>query len=184
MGPEQFQSLNKIICVLCEKSDETEITGPLSSKESTSAHENCLLFASGIYSKNSPTYDDLFGFAVEDVKEEQRRGKRLLCHHCKKNGATAGCDLKRCKRSYHFPCAVEARATIDEDINKGRFKLFCELHDPKSQKTRSAEGRRPDLKRPDRVSMHTHTHTHTLTYIDFYLTTLLFILKHHRTILK
>ncbi|XP_016383252.1 uncharacterized protein LOC107720137 [Sinocyclocheilus rhinocerous] len=157
MGPEQFQSLNKIICVLCEKSDETEITGPLSSKESTSAHENCLLFASGIYSKNSPTYDDLFGFAVEDVKEEQRRGKRLLCHHCKKNGATAGCDLKRCKRSYHFPCAVEARATIDEDINKGRFKLFCELHDPKSQKTRSAEGRRPDLKRPDRRDSNSST---------------------------
>ncbi|XP_016147793.1 uncharacterized protein [Sinocyclocheilus grahami] len=78
MGPEQFQSLNKIICVLCEKSDESETTGPLSSKESTSAHENCLLFASGIYSKNSPTYDDLFGFAVEDVKEEQRRGKRLV----------------------------------------------------------------------------------------------------------
>ncbi|XP_016298487.1 flocculation protein FLO11-like isoform X3 [Sinocyclocheilus anshuiensis] len=157
MGPEQFQSLNKIICVLCEKSDETEITGPLSSKESTSAHENCLLFASGIYSKNSPTYDDLFGFAVEDVKEEQRRGKRLLCHHCKKNGATAGCDLKRCKRSYHFPCAIEARATIDEDINKGRFKLFCELHDPKSKKPRSADGRRPDLKRPDRRDSNSST---------------------------
>ncbi|KTF83095.1 hypothetical protein cypCar_00014689 [Cyprinus carpio] len=111
MGTEQFHSQNKVSCVLCEKSDETQITGPLSSKEGTSAHENCLLYASGIYCKTSPTYDDLFGFAVED-----------LCHHCKKNGATAGCDLKRCKRSYHFPCAMEARATVDEDIDKGRFK--------------------------------------------------------------
>jgi len=36
------------------------------------------LFASGIYCKNSPTYDDLFGFAVEDVIEERRRGKKLV----------------------------------------------------------------------------------------------------------
>uniref|UniRef100_A0A8C1GVX6 PHD finger protein 11 n=1 Tax=Cyprinus carpio TaxID=7962 RepID=A0A8C1GVX6_CYPCA len=157
MGTEQFHSQNKVSCVLCEKSDETQITGPLSSKEGTSAHENCLLYASGIYCKTSPTYDDLFGFAVEDVKEEQRRGKRLLCHHCKKNGATAGCDLKRCKRSYHFPCAMEARATVDEDIDKGRFKLFCELHDPKSKKTRSPDSRRSELKRPDRRDSHSST---------------------------
>lgn len=36
------------------------------------------LFASGIYCKNSPTYDDLFGFDVDDVKDELRRGKRLV----------------------------------------------------------------------------------------------------------
>ncbi|XP_026073814.1 uncharacterized protein LOC113053201 isoform X3 [Carassius auratus] len=157
MGAELYQSQNKIICVLCEKSDEDEITGPLSSKENTSAHENCLLFASGIICKTSPTYDDLFGFAVEDVKEEQRRGKRLLCYHCKKNGATAGCDLKRCKRSYHYPCAIEARATTDEDLKKGSFKLFCELHDPKSKKTRSPDGRRPDMKKPDRRDSNSST---------------------------
>ncbi|XP_059418639.1 uncharacterized protein LOC132153267 [Carassius carassius] len=157
MGAEQYQSQIKIICVLCEKSDEDIITGPLSSKENTSAHENCLLFASGIICKTSPTYDDLFGFAVEDVKEEQRRGKRLLCHHCKKYGATAGCDLKRCKRSYHYPCAIEDGATTDEDLEKGSFKLFCELHDPKSKKTRSPDSRRPDMKRPDRRDSNSST---------------------------
>ncbi|XP_039511796.1 uncharacterized protein phf11 isoform X2 [Pimephales promelas] len=125
----------KIICVLCEKSDEDEITGPLSSKEKISAHQNCLLFASGIYCKNSPTYDDLFGFAVEDVIEERRRGKKLTCHHCKKRGATAGCDLKRCKHSYHYPCAIEARARAIENYDEGTYKLYCETHDPDLKET-------------------------------------------------
>ncbi|XP_058642542.1 mucin-2 isoform X2 [Onychostoma macrolepis] len=146
MGSDQFKFLNKIICALCEKSDETEITGPLSSKGNISAHQNCLLFASGIYCKNSPTYDDLFGFDVDDVKKELKRGKRLLCHHCKKNGATAGCDVKRCKRSYHYPCAIEDRGRALED----RFILFCKLHDPESPQKSLPDGRRPNMKRPDR----------------------------------
>lgn len=148
MGSDKFP--NKIICALCEKSDETEITGPLNSKGNISAHQNCLLFASGIYCKNSPTYDDLFGFDVEDVKKELKRGKRLLCHHCKKNGATAGCDVKRCKRSYHYPCALEDRGRAVEDSTKGSFKVFCDLHDPESKKISSPDGRRPNMKRPDR----------------------------------
>ncbi|XP_056611566.1 histone-lysine N-methyltransferase 2A [Triplophysa dalaica] len=123
----------KIICVLCKKSDETEITGALSSKDNISAHQNCLLYASGIYSKNSPTYDDLFGFAVKDVKQEVRRGGKLVCHHCQRRGATAGCEVKSCKRSYHYPCANEANASVIEDLNEGRYILYCEKHDPQSK---------------------------------------------------
>ncbi|KTF93023.1 hypothetical protein cypCar_00029057, partial [Cyprinus carpio] len=130
MGTDQFQSQKKINCAFCDKSEENKITGTLSSKGNIAAHQNCLLYASAIYCKLSPTYDDLFGFDVEDVKKELRRGKRLLCHYCKKNGATAGCEVKHCKRSYHYPCAIEDRATINED----HFILFCELHDPKSKK--------------------------------------------------
>ncbi|XP_051762127.1 nascent polypeptide-associated complex subunit alpha, muscle-specific form isoform X2 [Ctenopharyngodon idella] len=137
MGSDQYRSSHKINCVLCKKSDEDEITGPLSSKENISAHQNCLLFASGIYCKNSPTYDDLFGFDVDDVKDELRRGKRLLCHHCNKNGATAGCENKRCRRSYHYPCAIEANAKAIEDFTEGSYKLLCELHDSKSKGTSS-----------------------------------------------
>ncbi|XP_042587029.1 uncharacterized protein PB18E9.04c-like isoform X3 [Cyprinus carpio] len=143
MGTDQFQSQKKINCAFCDKSEENKITGTLSSKGNIAAHQNCLLYASAIYCKLSPTYDDLFGFDVEDVKKELRRGKRLLCHYCKKNGATAGCEVKHCKRSYHYPCAIEDRATINED----HFILFCELHDPKSKKESSPDGRRPNMKR-------------------------------------
>ncbi|KAL1267795.1 hypothetical protein QQF64_033158 [Cirrhinus molitorella] len=139
-------SRDEISCALCKKSEETEITGPLSSKGSISAHQNCLLYASGIYCKNSPIYDDLFGFEVEDVKKELRRGRRLSCHRCKKNGATAGCDEKRCKRSYHYPCAIEDHARTNEDS----FILFCKLHDPESKRPSSADIERPDLKKSER----------------------------------
>ncbi|XP_051566196.1 PHD finger protein 11 isoform X2 [Myxocyprinus asiaticus] len=137
MGSDQYRAPCKMMCVLCQKSDETEITGALSSKENISAHQNCLLFASGIYCKNSPTYDDLFGFAVDDVKQELRRGKRLRCPHCGKLGATAGCDVKRCKYSYHYPCAIEAHGRAIEDIAKGSYKLFCKKHDPQANRTSS-----------------------------------------------
>ncbi|XP_050974937.1 PHD finger protein 11-like isoform X2 [Labeo rohita] len=147
----------KIICALCKKSDETKITGPLSSKGSISAHRNCLLFASGIYCKKSPIFDDLFGFEVEDVKKELKRGRRLSCHLCKKIGATAGCDVRRCKRSYHYPCAIEGHARTTEDPSKGRYVLFCKLHDPESKKPRSAGGKRPDLKRPERRDSNSST---------------------------
>ncbi|XP_052004173.1 mucin-1-like [Xyrauchen texanus] len=137
MGSDQYRAACKIMCVLCQKSDETEITGALSSKENISAHQNCLLFASGIYCKNSPTYDDLFGFAVDDVNQELRRGKRLKCSHCGKLGATAGCDVKRCKHSFHYPCAIEAHGRAIEDIAKGNYKLFCKKHDPQANRTSS-----------------------------------------------
>ncbi|KAI7808828.1 hypothetical protein IRJ41_015399, partial [Triplophysa rosa] len=127
----------KISCVLCKNSDETEITGALSSKDDISAHQNCLLYASGIYCKNSPTYDDLFGFAVHDVKQEVRRGRKLVCHHCQKRGATAGCEVNRCKRSFHYPCANEANARVIEDLAEGRYILYCEKHDPQSKRESS-----------------------------------------------
>ncbi len=43
MGSEKMQFQNKIICALCEKLDETEITGALNSKGNISAHQNCLV---------------------------------------------------------------------------------------------------------------------------------------------
>lgn len=36
------------------------------------------LFSSGIYCQNSPEFDDLFGFSVEDVMKEVKRGGKLV----------------------------------------------------------------------------------------------------------
>ncbi|XP_065107764.1 uncharacterized protein phf11 isoform X2 [Paramisgurnus dabryanus] len=140
MGSDRFRTPNNISCVLCGTSDETEITGALSSKDHISAHQNCLLFASGIYCKNSPTYDDLFGFTVDDIKKEVCRGKKLTCYHCNRRGATAGCEVKRCKRSYHYPCSREDKAEVIEDSTKGRYILFCEKHNSVPKRTDSVNG--------------------------------------------
>ncbi|XP_053482488.1 uncharacterized protein phf11 isoform X2 [Ictalurus furcatus] len=138
MRPESPSS--DLQCVLCEITDETEITGPLSCKEGIAAHQNCLLYASGIYCKNSPTFDDLFGFDVDDVKDEYKRGRKLTCAYCRHKGATAGCEVKSCKRSYHYPCAQKARALPEEDQRNGTFTLYCEKHNPHASSGDSEKG--------------------------------------------
>nr|XP_020504017.1 flocculation protein FLO11-like [Labrus bergylta] len=115
----------RVCCILCGRSEETKVTGPLSTKCEVTAHQNCLLFASGIYCQESPLHDDLFGFFVHDVMDEVKRGKKLKCHHCKRSGATAGCGNSRCKKSYHYPCAVEEGVRTDEDIKNGKYELYC-----------------------------------------------------------
>ncbi|XP_062258009.1 PHD finger protein 11-like [Platichthys flesus] len=122
-------SLGPVVsCVLCNRSEETTTTGALSIKEEVAAHQNCLLFSSGIYCRDSPQFDDLFGFSVEDVLKEVTRGRKLRCHKCKKKGATAGCEVKSCKRSYHYPCAVQEGAKDIEDQVKGSYGLYCFQH--------------------------------------------------------
>lgn len=46
-----------------------------------------------------------------------------MCKKCKKKGATAGCEVKRCKKSYHYPCAVLEGAKTVEDGDKGKYGL-------------------------------------------------------------
>uniref|UniRef100_A0A3P9JFU0 PHD-type domain-containing protein n=1 Tax=Oryzias latipes TaxID=8090 RepID=A0A3P9JFU0_ORYLA len=133
--------MNKVSCILCQRSEETEVTGALSTKQlkistkhqdtvmiDTTAHQNCLLYSSGIFCKNSPEFDDLFGFAVHDVLEEVQRGQRLKCPHCRKRGATAGCEIKKCKKSFHYPCAVEHGAKVVEDQVDGKYGIYCPSH--------------------------------------------------------
>uniref|UniRef100_A0A1A8C1Q8 PHD finger protein 11 n=1 Tax=Nothobranchius kadleci TaxID=1051664 RepID=A0A1A8C1Q8_NOTKA len=116
-------------CVLCERSEETKITGALSTKDGLTAHQNCLLFASGLAcTTDKPEFDDLFGFSVEEVKKEVKRGRKLTCFRCRKRGAVSGCDVKRCQKSFHFPCAVEDKAEIIENFGKEEFRLFCLKH--------------------------------------------------------
>ncbi|PWA31334.1 hypothetical protein CCH79_00002586 [Gambusia affinis] len=132
-------------CVLCHRLEETKTTGPLSKKEQVTAHQNCLLFASGIFCTDTPQFDDLFGFSVEHVQEEVKRGSKLLCKRCKKKGATAGCEVKRCKKTFHYPCAMEEGATTFEDNENGKFELYCRLHsDPENRKPKTSRPKNPN----------------------------------------
>ncbi|KAM3608437.1 uncharacterized protein V6R79_025356 [Siganus canaliculatus] len=116
-------------CVLCHRREETPRTGPLSTKDGVTAHQNCLLYASAIWIvQDSPQYDDLFGFSPEDVLKEAKRGKRLVCSHCRDKGATVGCEVKRCQKSYHYPCAIEAGAESVEDQEQEKYYLYCSNH--------------------------------------------------------
>ncbi|XP_068602197.1 uncharacterized protein phf11 [Brachionichthys hirsutus] len=130
-----------VVCVLCQRSEETKLTGALSTKKRVTAHQNCLLFSANIVCQNSPQFDDLFGFSVSDVVEEVNRGRRLMCKKCNKRGATAGCEVKRCGKSYHYPCAVEDKAETVEDPVSGRFVLYCLNHNAQKRENRSRVNR-------------------------------------------
>ena len=49
-----------------------------------------------------------------------------ICHKCKKRGATAGCEVGRCKKSYHYPCAVSDGAEVFNEGDKGVFGFVSE----------------------------------------------------------
>ncbi|CAJ1079685.1 uncharacterized protein LOC108901283 [Xyrichtys novacula] len=133
--------VNDMKCALCHLSKETKITGALSTKENVTAHQNCLLYSSGIYCQDSPRDDDLFGFSVNDVKEEVKRGRKLKCSECKRSGATAGCENSRCKKSYHYPCAVKDGAEIFEETDAGKYGLYCPNHRESNGKNGSVNRR-------------------------------------------
>nr|XP_057937542.1 uncharacterized protein phf11 isoform X2 [Doryrhamphus excisus] len=102
------------------------------------------LFSSGIYCKDSPQFDDLFGFSVEDVETEVKRGNKLKCAKCKKSGATVGCEVDKCKRCYHYPCAIEVGAEPVVDDNRGEYVLFCFEHSKIGQKRKNSSTNESD----------------------------------------
>ncbi|KAM8858013.1 uncharacterized protein phf11 isoform 1-T1 [Synchiropus picturatus] len=127
--------MSAMFCQLCGRSEETTATGRLLTDSDVCAHLECMLYSSNLWCQNSPGLDDLNGFAVEDVRKEVQRGKHLLCHKCKKPGATVGCELRRCRRSYHYPCALEdgAEHTHDEEMETYN-SLYCPKHKGKPDK--------------------------------------------------
>lgn len=116
---------HEVVCILCQRSEENRITGALSTKNLVTAHQNCLLYSSGLFCRESPQFDDLFGFSTEDVRAEVKRGSRLICSRCKKKGATVGCEVKRCQKSYHYPCAIQEGAKTRVDKRSGSYGLYC-----------------------------------------------------------
>ncbi|XP_066562304.1 PHD finger protein 11 isoform X2 [Amia ocellicauda] len=120
-------SRTPVRCGFCCSSQETRETGPLLRQGSVVAHNMCMLFSSGIVTKESPR-SSLAGFLEDDVRKEMNRGKRLRCFRCKKNGATVGCEVPKCKRSYHYLCALKDGAKKVEDDNEGIFKIYCVQH--------------------------------------------------------
>uniref|UniRef100_A0A4W5KRQ7 PHD finger protein 11 n=1 Tax=Hucho hucho TaxID=62062 RepID=A0A4W5KRQ7_9TELE len=96
------------------------------------------LYSSGVICQISPEFDDLFGFTVKDVQNEMRRGNRLICYRCKRKGATVGCEVKCCQKSYHYPCAVEDGAHNVEDRIEGKYTVYCQKHNPELAATNGA----------------------------------------------
>ncbi|PAA63091.1 hypothetical protein BOX15_Mlig022112g1, partial [Macrostomum lignano] len=125
-------------CLLCwqaplpEKADLSWLDLRCDSASSVAAHYKCMLFASALPQLADPDDEvqppnSLAGFELTSLEREARRGQRLRCSHCRRCGATAGCQEPRCSRGYHLPCAKHAGALL---IHAGSFALHCPAHWP------------------------------------------------------
>ncbi|XP_012592761.1 histone-lysine N-methyltransferase SETDB2 isoform X4 [Microcebus murinus] len=136
------EKMEKRTCALCPSGVDYSVLY-FSQSENIAAHENCLLYSSALVEcedNNSQNLDR--SFDVESVKKEIQRGRRLKCSFCRERGATVGCDVKACKRSYHFFCAKRDHTVLQADESQGIYKLLCQQHAPVSLNIPPSEAKR------------------------------------------
>ncbi|XP_036006739.1 G2/M phase-specific E3 ubiquitin-protein ligase [Fundulus heteroclitus] len=126
---DDASSIQEDCCALCRCSDDDPVTfgEKVKLKEHKfSVHYFCLLTSSGVYQRGEEN-EGVFGFLVDDIKQEIRRAARLTCFCCKKKGACVGCNVRSCRRMVHFPCGRKQMfITQFTDI----FPSYCQDHSP------------------------------------------------------
>nr|XP_020652387.1 PHD finger protein 11 isoform X3 [Pogona vitticeps] len=121
-------------CAFCPEDEECAIMY-VAKEQNLAAHQDCLLYSSGLMESEEYSPDNVdIRFDVTSVLSEIKRGKRLICNFCRKKGATVGCEIKTCRRSYHYFCALCDDAAVETDEIKGIYRMFCPNHDPVNKK--------------------------------------------------
>ncbi|KAM3933893.1 uncharacterized protein RB166_001560 [Leptodactylus fuscus] len=130
------------ICALCKSEETNGITGEMlqTPDRSVVAHYNCMLYSPMVISRESQ--DEGFEFDIESVLAEIERGRKLRCNYCRKQGATSGCDVKSCRRTYHLPCLIQANGSVPKD----RYVVYCVEH-TKRKADKGSEGFKRGRKR-------------------------------------
>uniref|UniRef100_A0A3B4ZLE1 G2/M-phase specific E3 ubiquitin protein ligase n=1 Tax=Stegastes partitus TaxID=144197 RepID=A0A3B4ZLE1_9TELE len=116
-------------CALCRFSDDDPALfgEKVTLKEhKLSVHYFCLLTSCGVYQRGEEN-EGIFGFLVDDIKQEIRRSARLSCCVCKKKGACVGCNVRSCRKMVHFPCG---RKQMFVSQFTGLFPSYCPDHSP------------------------------------------------------
>lgn len=90
-------------------------------------HDQCAIASPLCFKRNGSWYN---------VTKEIRRGRSLTCVECKKRGATVGCAIPSCPRSYHWKCAVNCGWSLNQ------MQFYCPTHD--AQRNTAGRGRGAD----------------------------------------
>eukprot|EP00850_Spirogloea_muscicola_P015718 SM000123S25830 [mRNA] locus=s123:93745:101705:+ [translate_table: standard] len=96
------------------------LLGPLSDRISGGGlwvHRECAVWSPEVYFR---------GAGLRKVQNAIRRGRSLKCSRCGRSGATMGCRIDRCIRSYHLPCARSDSCHFDHD----EYLVACAEHSP------------------------------------------------------
>ncbi|KAG5467040.1 hypothetical protein LSCM1_01220 [Leishmania martiniquensis] len=90
---------------------------PLLCSDGIAYHTACALWCPEVF------YDVELG-ALGGIAEASHRCHSIRCAWCRQPGAAVGCACPTCQLSFHVPCAVRARASM----NMQTFVLYCPAH--------------------------------------------------------
>ena len=71
---------------------------------STWVHDSCVMWCPEVYFDQRKQ-------RLKNVTSALKRGSYIKCNHCGLKGATVGCTLPQCPKSYHLACAHAAGST-------------------------------------------------------------------------
>lgn len=92
-------------------------------------HDQCAIASPLCFNRNGNWYN---------VTKEIRRGRSLACVECKKRGATVGCAIPSCPKSYHWKCAVNCGWSMNQ------IQFYCPTHEAqRSNGSRRQDGGSP-----------------------------------------
>jgi len=104
------------MCLLCGDRSLTHLGQFLPSLH---CHLLCVKFASGIINRNVPPKDS-------EIVREVKRSRKLTCVYCRKKGASVGCNIKQCFRTFHLNCGIAKGCLNQHD----KFVTYCQQHRP------------------------------------------------------
>ncbi|KAF6216021.1 hypothetical protein GE061_000358 [Apolygus lucorum] len=112
-------------CNFCQSRhiDDIEL-GEIANLKNIYCHYFFLLLANKVAQRGN---DDqcILRFLANDIKKEILRGKMIICHYCKKGGATIECSDKKYKCKFHLPCGLE-KNSLHQFF--GQLRSFCSSH--------------------------------------------------------
>eukprot|EP00105_Crassostrea_gigas_P042412 XP_019926560.1 PREDICTED: uncharacterized protein LOC105337152 isoform X2 [Crassostrea gigas] len=132
-----------IKCGFCHLGVEAEpVCGKLHvhhDNKNTSAHQKCMQYSADLVQYKFTSFG---GFKIDKVEKEIRRGKRLKCSICKTDrsrqgkwlGATSGCAISNCSKTFHYYCAKRDGVAITkrmevrylkENSTIIMYRVFC-----------------------------------------------------------
>ncbi|KAJ3670618.1 hypothetical protein LUZ60_008044 [Juncus effusus] len=79
-------------------------------------HQNCAVWSPEVYFAG-PGY-------LKSIRAALYRGKSLKCSRCGRPGATIGCRVDRCPKTYHLPCSRAVNCIFDHR----KFLIACADH--------------------------------------------------------
>uniref|UniRef100_A0A7N5KHL8 PHD finger protein 6 n=1 Tax=Ailuropoda melanoleuca TaxID=9646 RepID=A0A7N5KHL8_AILME len=131
-------------CGFCHVGEEeNEARGKLHifNAKKAAAHYKCMLFSSGTVQLTTTSRAEFGDFDIKTVLQEIKRGKRMKCTLCSQPGATIGCEIKACVKTYHYHCGVQDKAKYIENMSRGIYKLYCKNHSGNDERDEEDEER-------------------------------------------